>query len=90
MSKRRLVRVIIADPDENVPVANALLHDSGEIFTDKTDQELFFDVALADLLKQHNERRITFRDKSIKDREQMLEEARIRDLTMVVIDIADL
>lgn len=87
---RRLVRVLIADPCEDVPTESALLYDSKEIFTDKTDQELFFDVSIGKLLKKHNEKRITCRDSEYTDGEVNLEPARIRDLKMVVLTLADL
>ena len=90
MSERRLVRVIIADPDTNVPVEDALIHDSKEIFTDKTDDELYFDIPVAELLKTHNEKRVKIRNKDVKEREEMLEPTRIRDITMVVLTLAEL
>lgn len=89
MSQRRYVRVIIADPDENVPLEHSVLYDGKEHLTDLTDQELFF--AIDDLnirLKNHNERRITFKDKKVKERVEFLEPARIRDLRMVVVTVA--
>jgi len=89
MSTRRLVRVLVVDPDAKIPTDIALLHDSGEVFTDKDDQELFFDVPIQQLLKDHNEKRLTIVDKEIKDRTEYLEEARIRDLEMTVITVAE-
>lgn len=86
--ERRLVRVIMIDPNENVPTDIALLHDSKEIFTDKTNQELFFDIPIADILKAHNDKRAKLVDKSVRDRTQYLEPARIRDLKMTVVELA--
>lgn len=85
---KRLVRVIIADADDNIPVEDALLYSGHETFTDKTDQELFFDIPIGELLKAHNEKRVKIRDKDVRDREEFLEPARIRDLDMVVLTIA--
>lgn len=89
MTDRRLVRVLVVDTEENLPVEDALLYDSKEIFTDKTDQELYFDVPMQELLKAHNDKRIKVLDKSVKERKEYLEPARIRDLDMVVIAIAE-
>lgn len=86
--KRRLVRVLVVDPHEDVPVESGLLYDSKEVFTDKTDQELYFDVPVAQLLKEHNEKRTKVVNKSVKDRTEYLEPARIRDLKMLVIALA--
>ncbi len=89
MSERRLVRVLVVDTDENIPTSDALLHDSKEVFTDKTDQELYFDVPIQELLKAHNEKRVKILDKEVKERKEYLEPARIRDLNMLVITIAE-
>lgn len=88
MSERRLVRVLMIDPHESVPTESALLYDSKELFTDKTNQELFFDIPIAEILKTHNEARTKIIDKAVKDRTQYLEPVRIRDLRMLVVDIA--
>ena len=85
---RRLVRVVIMDPNENIPLNDAIIHDSGERFTDLNDQELFFESGIGEKLAAHNEKRIKIRDKAVKDREEMLEPARIRDLKMNVVVIA--
>lgn len=85
---RRLVQVIIVDNNESVPLEHAVLHRSAEKFTDLDDQELFFEIDIMGLLTTHNERRITWRNKKVKDREEMLEPARIRDLKMVVVEVA--
>lgn len=88
MSERRLVRVVMVDPHEHVPTDIALLYDSKELFTDKTDQELYFDMPVADLLTRHNDKRTKIVDKSVKERTQYLDPARIRDLKMLVITLA--
>ena len=41
---RRLVKVIIIDPNENVPLEDAVLYMGEEVLTDLTDQELFFEL----------------------------------------------
>ncbi len=87
-TQRRLVRVMMVDPHPDVPMDHALLHDSKEVFTDKDDRELFFDMPVAELLRAHNAKRVTWPDKAVKDRVQMLEPVRIRDLKMHVIEIA--
>ena len=87
--RKRLVRVLIVDPHPAVPADDALLYDSKEQFTDKTDQELFFEAPIHELLKEHNEKRVLIADKEIKDRTEHLEEARIRDLNVVVVTVAE-
>jgi len=91
MPTRRLVRVIIVDPDEAVNVEDATLHDSGEIMTDLTDQELFFEIEINSLLTAHNTKREATLDKKRSDqfgKEMMLEPVRISDLAMSVVTIA--
>lgn len=87
-SVRRMVQVFIADPNENVPVSDCLLYQGEPKLTDLTDQELFFEIEIGNLLKAHNEKRLKIVDKSIKDRTAFLGEARIRDLKMLVVTIA--
>ena len=86
--KRRMVRVLIVDPDESVPLEQALLYDSGEQVTDLTNQELFFESGIADKLKEHNDVRKKLEDKEIKNKKSYLEPIRIRDLKMTVVEIA--
>jgi len=91
MSTRRIVQVFIADPDINVPLESALLFKSEPKFTDATDQELYFEVPITDLLKAHNEKRKTWLDKDASrkaGKDIALEPAKIRDLKMVVVNIA--
>lgn len=87
--KRRIVQVFIADPNENVPLSESIVYKGEQKLTDATDQELFFEVPINDLLKAHNENRVTFRDKKVKERTEHLEPAKIRDLKMVVVTIAE-
>jgi hypothetical protein len=85
---RRLVQVFIADTNESVPLAESLLYSGEQKLTDLTDQELFFEIEIKSLLDAHNVKRVTWADKTVKDRVQMLEPARIRDLRMVVVNVA--
>lgn len=86
----RIVRVFIADPNESLPLDKRILYKSEEFHTDLTDQELFFEANPAAMLAKHNEYRITVMDKKLSNpqREVKLEPARIRDLKMVVVDVA--
>ena len=63
----RLVRVIIIDPDENIPLDKRVLHDGDEEFTDATDQELFFETDISAVLETHNKFRVKVRDKDVKE-----------------------
>lgn len=89
----RLVRVIVVDPHESVPMASRVLHMGDEKITDATDEELFFEIA-ADLnaaLKAHNEKRVEWTEKknvAEPDKAKKLEAARLRDLRMTVVTIA--
>jgi hypothetical protein len=88
---RRIVQVFIADTTEDIPLDNGLLHQGEPKFTDLTDEELFFEIGMKDLLDKHNEIREKTLDKKAtkkSGRDVYLEPARIRDLKMVVVDIA--
>lgn len=85
---RRFAQVIIVDPNENVPLDSCLVYKGDPKLTDATDQELFFELDIKDLLAKHNEKRIAFIDKKVKDRTENLEPAKVRDLKMVVVNIA--
>lgn len=91
MSQRRIVQVFIADADQNVPLTNALLHKTEPAFTDSSDQELYFEIPVVELLKAHNEKRKTWLDKDASrksGKDVFLEPIRVRDLKMVVVTIA--
>ena len=91
MGTRRLVKVIIVDPNENVPLDKAVLYMGDEQLTDLTDTEIFYDLNIKELLNKHNEFRTNIIDKDAsksRDKDVYLEEIRIRDLKMVVLAIA--
>jgi hypothetical protein len=87
----RIVKVFIADPTEALPLDKRVIYKGEEKLTDLTDQELFFEVNVGELLKAHNELRAKTVDKKASDkaaREVLLEPIRIRDLKMVVVTVA--
>lgn len=90
MSIRRVVQVFVADPNDNIPLDDCLLFKGDEKLTDATDQELFFELDIKDLLEKHNEKRVKVIDKKVKDRTEYLEPAKVRDLKMVVVTVANL
>lgn len=88
---RRIVQVFIADTTEDIPLEFGLLYKGEGKFTDLTDEELFFEIGMKDLLDKHNIIREETLDKKAtkkSGRDVFLEPARIRDLKMVVVDIA--
>jgi hypothetical protein len=91
VSNARIVKVFIADPNDNLPLAKRVLYKGEEMLTDLTDQELFYEVPIAEMLAKHNEYRKSVVDKKQAEkfgRDIFLEPARIRDLRMVVVDVA--
>lgn len=88
-SSRRYVQVFICDPNENVPLETCLLYKGEPKLTDLTDQELFFEIDIKSALEKHNENRVGYVDKSVKERTDYLDPARIRDLKMTVVTIAN-
>jgi hypothetical protein len=92
MSNRRIVQVFIADPNESVPLEKSLLYqDDKPHLTDLTDQELFFEIDIKSVLAKHNAYRVTVTDKEAsegKNKDVMLEAAKIRDLKMTVVEVA--
>lgn len=88
MATRRLVQVVIVDPNENIPLDDCLLFKGDEKLTDATDQELFFELDIKNILETHNTKRTKIIDKKVKDRTEYLEPAKIRDLKMVVVNVA--
>lgn len=88
MPNRRIVQVYIADPSDDVPLADAILYTGEQKMTDLTDQELFFEIDIRALLEAHNTKRTQIINKKIKDRTEYLEPAKVRDLKMVVVDVA--
>lgn len=88
MINRRLVQVFVADTNEQVPIKDCVLYSGEQQLTDLTDQELFYELSIKEMLDAHNAKRITMIDKTVKERTQYLEPARVRDLRMVVVTIA--
>lgn len=87
----RIVKIFIADSNENLPLEKRVLYSGAEQLTDLTDQELFFEVPISDLLGKHNAVRAATVDKKQAEkfgRDIFLEPARIRDLKMVVVTVA--
>lgn len=72
--QRRIVRVFITDPDNDLPLDSCVLYQSAEMLTDKTDSEIFLAAGIPELLEQHNVKRNGLSLKAI----------RARDLRMVV------
>ena len=89
-TQKRLIKVVIADPHKDGPMESSLLHSGDEQFTDLTDQELFFELPIKEMLDKHNETRTKIKKKGTKGTEpEYLEPARIRDLKMVVLTVAE-
>lgn len=91
VSNFRVVKVFIADPNENVPLEKRMIYRGEEKTTDLTDQELFFEVPMQDLLGKHNEYRRSLVDRKQAEkfgRDILLEPVKIRDLRMVVVTVA--
>lgn len=88
---RRIVKIFIVDPSSDVPLDKAIIYQGEEGLTDSTDQELFFEVDIKALLNGHNVERVKYVDKKATKaagKDVFLEEARIRDLIMMVTEIA--
>lgn len=86
----RKVQQFLTDPDDNLPLDKRVLFE-GEVFlTDETDAELIYRVPVQELLAKHNEYRVTVREKKFKDKEVLLEPAKIRDLRLTTVTIAQI
>lgn len=86
----RIVQIYIADTYDSIPLDKRILYEGKPFFTDLTDNELFFTIDVNGILSKHNEYRVTVRDKKVKDRTEMLEPARVRDIKMVVVTVVNL
>lgn len=75
--RRRIVRLFITDPGDDMPLDETILLKTDEYVTDATDAELFLGADVPGLIAAHNEKR--------KARE--LEPVKARDLTFVVATI---
>ncbi len=88
----RLVRVVIVDTNKNLNNEDKIIHFGDEELTDATDEELYFALDINDMLKQHNAVRVKVKDKEASKNTQnpvYLEPARIRDITMSVVTMAE-
>lgn len=90
-NQRRIVRVYIADANDNVPLDQCILYQSEENLTDLTDQELYFECPVATKLAEHNAKRTKWLDKEATKKagkDVFLDPIKIRDLRMVVTTVA--
>lgn len=91
MPGKRLVRVIIIDPDPRIEAEDSLLHKGKELLTELDNQELFYELNIKELLDKHNASRSATEDKKASlaaGKKVYLEPVRIRDLVMSVVEIA--
>lgn len=90
--EKRLIQVYIVDPHPDVPLDKSVLYSQPTpTLTDATDQELFFQIDMKQIMHDHNQVRVKVVDKEASNRfnkEVYLEPIRIRDLIMNVITIA--
>lgn len=88
---RRIVQVFIVDTNENIPLEKSLLYRGEQKLTDCNDQELYFEINVKELLDKHNLERVKTIDKEStkkSGKDIFLEPAKIRDLKMIVTNIA--
>jgi len=87
---KRYVQLFVADPDRKVSVEDSVLYKSEPFLTDLSDRELYFSIEVVKLLADYNKKRVKMIDKdaSKNGRDVYLEPIRIRDLKMVVVNIA--
>lgn len=93
MANRRIVQVIIADTNDNVPLNDCVLYKGPEKLTDATDQELFFETNISEVLTTYNAKRVKCLDKEAtkrSGRDVFLDPVKIRELKMVVVTVAQL
>jgi len=90
MAQLRKVKQFLVDPsaDESLTLEKRILHEGPEFWTDETDQELQHRVPVIDLLKKHNEHRVTVVDKTHRgDKERFLEPVKLRHLRLTTVTI---
>jgi hypothetical protein len=54
---RRLVQIIIVDPTPECPMEDTVLHLGQMQVTDRTDEELYLELGIKEMLDRHNEKR---------------------------------
>jgi hypothetical protein len=89
--QKRIVQVFVCDPNENVPLEKALLYKGDQKLTDATDQELYFEIPLQQILSDYNKERVKYSDKELSKKsgkDIFLEPVKIRDLKMVICNVA--
>lgn len=87
---RRLVQVLVFDPDVRVPDEKSELYKSEEYLTVKTDEELKMEIDFKTLLPKHNDMRkkIVDEDKSETiEKDIYLKAIKMRDLEVLVFDL---
>lgn len=91
VAKARVIQVFIADNDCNIEVAKRLLYKGEQLFTDLSDQDLFYDIEIKALITKHNEYRATVlnESKSTATEKVFLKPIKVSELSMVVAVLAE-
>lgn len=87
----RLVQVFIADTDKRLPIEDRILFRGDQKVTDATDQDLFYEIPIKDLIDKHNDHRKSLLDEEASNkfgRDIFLKPIAIRELTMTVVTVA--
>lgn len=88
-TNRRMVQIFIVDPEDSVPLDQCLVYKSEPAITDMDDQELLLNIPdLLGIIGKYNEQRIKLRNKSVKERVENLDPARLRDLKVHISILA--
>lgn len=89
-SERRLVSLVIYDPDERVPDEKAMLHRSDVFVTTKTDEELFLELDMKGMVDRYNidvRCKIVDEERSdVRHQDVFLKPVRVSDLERVVVE----
>ena len=90
MAQLRKVKQFLVDPsaDDSLPLEKRILHEGPEFWTDETDQELQHRVPVVELLKKHNDYRVTVIDKTHRgDKDRNLEPTKLRYLRLTTVTV---
>ena len=89
-AKRRLVQMVVYDPNLNVADEDSVLYDSGLMVSSKTEEELKLELDFKTLLREYNEKRVKVLDNARTEtvgKEIYLKPAKISDLVIEFVTI---
>jgi hypothetical protein len=93
MSRHRIMEFYLIDLNESIPIEKSIIYHGERRVTDKTDEEIWIEIGVDEILKKYNEYRVTVVNKHLSEnsgRDVYLEPIEFRDVIRRVVQYSDM